>query len=176
LDDFKRQIQLDEQLSLKIRQYLLNNYRIISTANEEEKLLTELPDDLKGQIFIKAFGKVVEKVKFLKDCESNEFVWATIQLAKERKFIQNEIIYQRGDSFYMIYEGRVTLQAHNEQPIIQYDDGQLVGDSDALMELPRDCKAYANYKVTVLYQIKMDQMDDVLKNFPDEHYEMLKAA
>jgi hypothetical protein len=44
------------------------------------------------------------------------------------------------------------------------------------MELPRDCKAYANYKVTVLYQIKMDQMDDVLKNFPDEHYEMLKTA
>jgi CRP-like cAMP-binding protein len=95
----------------------------------------------------------------LKDCDSNEFVWATIQLAKERKFIQNEIIYQRGDvgdSFYMIYEGRVTLQAHNEQPIIQYDDGQLVGDSDALLELARDCKSYANYKVTVLYQIKMD--------------------
>jgi hypothetical protein len=67
---------------------------------------------LKGQIFIKAFGKIVEKVKFLKDCESNDFVWATIQLAKERKFTQNEIIFQRGDigdSFYMIFEGRVTL-------------------------------------------------------------------
>lgn len=122
---------------------------------------------------------MVEKVKFLKDCSSNEFVWATIQLAKERKYTQNEVIYQRGDigdTFYMIFEGRVTLQAHNEQPIIQYEDGLLVGDSDALLELTRDCKAYSNMKTTILYQIKMDQMNEILINFPEEHIKMLKAA
>ena len=89
------------------------------------------------------------------------------------------MIYQRGDigdTFYMIFEGRVTLQAHNEQPIIQYEDGLLVGDSDALLELTRDCKAYSNVKTTILYQIKMDQMKEILINFPEEHLKMLKAA
>ena len=62
---------------------------------------------------------MVEKVRFLKECGSQEFVWATIQLAKERKFTQNEIIYQRGDigdTFFMIFEGRVTLQATTSSP------------------------------------------------------------
>ena len=78
IDDFKKQIGLDEALSVKIRQYLLNNYRIISQSNEEETLLTELPDDLKSAIFVKAFGKVVEKIKFFCECPSSDFVWSTI--------------------------------------------------------------------------------------------------
>lgn len=69
MDDFKKQVQLDDQLAIKIRQYLLNNYRIIFEADEEEKLLAELPEDLKTSILIKAFGKVVNKITFLSENE-----------------------------------------------------------------------------------------------------------
>lgn len=144
---------------------MLNNYRIIFEAGEEENLLSELPEDLKTSIMIKAFGKVVERITFLSENEqkSQEFVWATISLAKERKYVQNEVIYQKddvGDSFYMIYEGVVTLQAPNEIPIITYRASNLVGDSEAYLEKQsRDCKAYASQNPTILYQIMMKDME-----------------
>jgi hypothetical protein len=50
------------------------------------------------------------------------------------------------------------MQAHNEQPFCTYPEGSIIGDSDALLELNRDCKAFANEKPTTLYQIKIEAL------------------
>lgn len=78
LDDFKKTMGLPDELFIKIRQYLLNNYRTIYNNIAEEQLLKELPIDLKDAVIYQEFGKVVEKITVLKDCDSNEFVQATI--------------------------------------------------------------------------------------------------
>lgn len=70
-------MNLDDDLFITIRTYLLNNYRIIYDNIAEENLLEELPVDLKEEVLYREFGKVVEKIKLLAKCE-NEFVWETI--------------------------------------------------------------------------------------------------
>ena len=68
LDDFKKTMGLPDELFIKIRQYLLNNYRTIYNNIAEEELLNELPMDLKDAVIYQEFGKVVETISILKNC------------------------------------------------------------------------------------------------------------
>ena len=44
---------------------------------------------------------------------------------------------------YMIFKGRVALYAQNGYMFMQYSEGDLLGDSDAMLEEVRDSKAIA---------------------------------
>ena len=43
-------MNLDEELFIKIRGYMLNNYRRIYDRIAEEKLLKELPEEMKEEV------------------------------------------------------------------------------------------------------------------------------
>lgn len=43
----------------------------------------------------------------------------------------------------MIYRGRVSLYARNGYAFVHYSEGDLLGDSDALLDEVRDSKAIA---------------------------------
>ena len=58
---------------------------------------------------------------------------------------------------------------------MSYKEGDIFGDSDALLGELRDCKAAATMHTT-LHAVKMDQMDELFKTFPDVHYKMKKVA
>jgi hypothetical protein len=43
--------------------------------------LQELPDSIKEEVLYKEFGGLVDTITMLKECDDNEFVWATVQLS-----------------------------------------------------------------------------------------------
>ena len=113
---------------------------------DEEQLLEELPSSLKEEVLYKQYGAMVECIKILNESDDNEFVWALVQLAQKIYFGRDDTIYWQNDfseNFYMIYRGKVQLFAQNGHSFISYQQGDLVGDSDALIGESRDSKAIA---------------------------------
>jgi CRP-like cAMP-binding protein len=58
---------------------------------------------------------------------------------------------------------------------MQYNEGEIVGDSDALLDLPRDCKASALVDST-LYVVKIDSVKEVIQSYPVQEVKMRKLA
>ena len=81
LEDFGKESAMDEELMNKIRQFLLNNYNELFSKQDEEELLKELPPSLREEVLYHQFGGLVDSINMLRDCEDNEFVWGTVQLA-----------------------------------------------------------------------------------------------
>jgi len=101
----------------------------------------------------------------LRDCDDNEFVWATLQIVQKMRYEKDDPIYWPGDfaeMIYMIETGKIRLFAQNSFPFITYRQGETFGDSDALINEPRDSKAAAATNC-VFYAIKMENWIDLLK-------------
>ena len=94
------------------------------------------------------------------------------------KYDKNEPVYWRqdlSDNFYFIYKGQFKLTAENGNGIAKYSQGEILGDSDALLSLPRDCKATASIPST-LYMVKMEDCADLFVQFPHMKSQMMRDA
>ena len=124
------------------------------------------------------FGGLVETIRFLRDSTDNEFVWAIVQIASKIAFEKDDTIYWQGDfseNFYMIYKGKVSLYAQNGHAFCSYQEGDLLGDQDALLDEVRDSKAISLVNST-MYTVKMEHLDELFKQYDDSQKKMMKAA
>ena len=176
MEEFQKETKLHDDLFIKIRQFLINNYLELYKKVDEEALLEELPASLREEVLYKQYGPLVEKIKILNDSDDNEFVWALVQLAQKISFGKDDTIYWQNDfseSFFMIYEGKVQLFAQNGHAFTHYIQGDLVGDSDALLGEARDSKAMAQIQ-TETYSLKVESLETILVQFPETHAKMVK--
>jgi signal-transduction protein with cAMP-binding, CBS, and nucleotidyltransferase domain len=67
------------------------------------------------------------------------------------------------------------LFAQNGFPFISYNQGDIFGDSDSLLGELRDSKAAAAMACT-LHSLKMEDVEELLNQFPEVHEEMKKVA
>lgn len=68
------------------------------------------------------------------------------------KLEKNDTLYRHGDNaddLYFIYTGSIKLFTDTGYPFAQYSNGEMFGDSDALLNLPRDGKAQAITHLTL---------------------------
>jgi len=50
----------------------------------------------------------------LRECDDNDFIWSTVQLAQKMKFDKDDPIYWHADlavNFYLLHTGQVKLYA-----------------------------------------------------------------
>ena len=114
LEDFYKESGMDDELMNKIRQFLLNNYNELFTKKDEEELLIELPLSLREEVLYHQFGGLVDDIRMLRECDDNDFIWSTVQLAQKMKFDKDDPIYWHGDlavNFYLLHTGHVKLFA-----------------------------------------------------------------
>lgn len=181
LEDFSKETKLyeeDEELQNQIRQFLINNFLDLHAKIDEEALLAELPLSLKEEVLYRQFGGLVETIKVLRDSTDNEFVWAVVQIANKIAFEKDDTIYWQGDfseNSYMIYKGEVSLYAQNGYAFISYGEGDVLGDSDALLDEVRDSKAIAQDNC-VMYSVKMEQLDEIFVMYQDSQKQMMRQA
>ena len=114
----------------------------------------------------------------LRDSTDNEFVWAMVQIANKIAFEKDDTIYWQGDfseNIFMIYKGRVSLYAQNGYVFMSYGEGDLLGDSDALLDEVRDSKAIAQIN-SVMYTVKMEQLDELFSQYQEAQEQMMRLA
>lgn len=117
-------------------------------------------------------------MRLLSECHDNDFVWAIVQLAQKTNYDSKDPVYWQDDlseNFYFIFTGRVKLTAQNGYKFAQYGPGDILGDSDALLGLPRDAKAIAQVP-SVLYMLKMEDCHQLFKQFPHMKLQMVADA
>jgi CRP-like cAMP-binding protein len=76
----------------------------------------------------------------------SDFLWKILPVLRSIKLEKNEVLYWRGDTsdeFYFIVKGTIKLYNEENNAFVKYSNGEMFGDSDALLDLPRDSKAQA---------------------------------
>lgn len=133
---------------------------------------------MKEELLYRQYGGLVETVRMLRECDDNEFVWAVVQVAMKMKYEKDDTIFwpnDFSDVFFMIYKGQVSLFAQNGHVFITYGEGDLLGDSDALLNEVRDSKAVALSTCT-LYTLKSEDLDRLSTMFPSMYRKLIKSA
>jgi signal-transduction protein with cAMP-binding, CBS, and nucleotidyltransferase domain len=129
-----------------------------------------LPPSLNEEVVAHQFGDFIELFKFFRNIESIEFVWAIVQKTKKLKWNKDELIYKQGDiaeSLYLILKGTIKMKSSSGQTFMKYSEGDTIGESDALLNETRDCKAVPSEQC-ILYIIQTDQCQEIFAAYPEE--------
>ena len=82
-------------------------------------------------------------------------MWKILPLLREVKMEEDDVLYHKGDNaeeFYFITSGTIKLNIIIDglkTPFMIYNSGEAVGDSDVLLDLPRDSMAICVNSVTL---------------------------
>ena len=104
-----------------------------------------LPPYLRDEILGVTYGEIIASIKFFRNVTDPDFLWKILPILQKVKLEKGDVLYWKGDgadSMFFILQGRIKLYSDGN-PFIKYTNGELFGDSDALLDLPRDGKAIA---------------------------------
>lgn len=120
----------------------------------QAKLLSELPNNLRGQVIAHTHGEIVRKLRFF-DNKPQDFIMVMLPVLTQMKVYQKDILYGQGDQseeIFFIVKGRVKfyvnlyfncpeLELQNEgeiddklthMPFNMHVEGSYFGDNDVL--------------------------------------------
>lgn len=78
---------------------------------DQEKLLKELPSNLRAEVIQHTHGEIIKKIKFFSD-KPLDFIWAILPMLRSIKVHLKDVIYNQGDlaeEIFFISNGRVKL-------------------------------------------------------------------
>jgi CRP-like cAMP-binding protein len=105
-----------------------------------------LPPSLRDEVLSNTFGETLQHVRFFREMDDIDFLWKVLPLLKPFKVERGEVLYWKGDTaddVFFLVRGAVTLYTAKGNPFVKYKEGDTLGDSDALLNLPRDSKCVA---------------------------------
>ena len=105
----KRNPSLPPEIEVRIRRFLQNNHNEHLQKFDHEKLLGELPSNLRTQVVAHTHGEIVRKIRFF-DNKSQEFIWQMLPLFSQMKVYKLDPLYGQGDpaeEIFFINVGRV---------------------------------------------------------------------
>eukprot|EP00347_Sterkiella_histriomuscorum_P023172 403335679 len=160
LADLSKKAQIPVDLLKKIKKFIENNYEAIYNQEDEVQLIKMLPPSLRDEVLSNTYGEIIEKIHFFRDLKDPDFLWKILPLLRPMKLEKGDILYWRGDhadDLYFIMRGQIKIYTDKGYPYIKYLEGDLFGDSDTLLNLPRDGKAIAMTHLKLMV-LKVDQM------------------
>jgi CRP-like cAMP-binding protein len=177
LHSFSKKIELEESMQLKIKRIFEHNYE--NMILDEEFILQDLPADLRGQILIKAHGKIFDKINFFQNKEQS-FILGLLNILKPIHLESNDIVYRENDladNIYFIQKGRVRFCTNEGYIFKVFVEGSYFGDTEILKERKRMCNVLTGSKEDCeLVSINKTDFLNILKTFPIYDQEFRKLA
>eukprot|EP00347_Sterkiella_histriomuscorum_P009438 403341214 len=200
LGDFSKRIELPQHLEHRIKRFLENNNRDVTSLDDQERLLAELPPSLKSEVVSHTHGNIIQGIKFFQD-KNPDFLWQVLPLLKNMKIYKGDILYSQGDH---ADESSVVMHIDLNDPAINphyqpkekkddededpqddaynvpfnlYVEGSYFGDSDCLFQrrLQRECMAEAEQECHLLV-MKKGALEELLEQFQDIKNQMTNIA
>ena len=103
-----------------------------------------LTPSLRDELVSFIYGKIVRRIQFFKECEDHDFLWHILPILKTLHLSKDDVLFFRGDyaeDIFFIEKGMIKLFSPNGHPFHKFTDGQMLGESDTLLDVPRHCKA-----------------------------------
>lgn len=110
LKKFAKNSKLPATLYNRIKKFIENS-ALQKKYQESEKLLSDLPKDLREKVVARTHGDVLSKIKFFVN-KHHDFQTSIVYDLKPISLGKNELLYQQGDAcdnIYFIHTGRVKL-------------------------------------------------------------------
>lgn len=141
------------ELTRKIKSFIDTNYDSLNSLVDEHQLIRMLPPSLRDELLSNIYGKIVAKIQFLKDCEDQDFLWNLLPILKSIQLNTDDILYFRGDyaeDIYFVIQGTIKMYSGEGNAFHEFTNGQMLGESDTLLDLPRICKAMATSNIQLM--------------------------
>jgi len=141
------------ELTRKIKTFIGNNSEGVYSLIHETNLIKMLTPALRDELLSFIYGKIVAKVQFFKDCKDQDFLWHVLPQLKSINLKKGDVLFFRGDyaeDIYFIVQGIIKLYSKDGNPFHKVSDGQMLGESDTLLDLPRNSKAIAQSNLSML--------------------------
>eukprot|EP00347_Sterkiella_histriomuscorum_P021070 403335377 len=179
IKDLAKRAQIPFDLLLKIKKFIENNFESLYNQEEESQLIKVLPPSLRDEVLSNTFGEIIETIKFFKDLKDPDFLWKILPLLRPVKLEKGDTLYWRGDhaeDIYFVLKGAIKLYTERGYPYIRYEEGSFFGDSETLLNLPRDGKAIAMTHLKMMV-LKADHMfEKIFENQEKNFMEMIFNA
>lgn len=91
------------ELSKEIKTFIENNYESLFSLDEETEMIKMLTPSLRDELLSFIYGRIVKDIKFLRECEDNDFLWHVLPLLKLISLRKDDVIFFRGDYADEIY-------------------------------------------------------------------------
>ena len=137
-----------------------------------------LPPSLRDELLSFIYGKIVAKIQFLKDCEDQDFLWHVLPILKSIQLTTDDILYFRGDyaeDIYFIIHGTIKMYSQEGNVFHKVTDGQMLGESDTLLDLPRISKAVATTNISLM-ALSKSQFETLFQFCQDYCFKMIMDA
>ena len=148
----KRNPNLPIEIEQKIRRFLQNNHNEHLQKFDQEKLINELPSNLKSQIVAHTHGEIVRQIRFL-DNKNQEFIWQMLPLFSQMKVYKDDALYGQNDpaeEIFFIIKGRVKqyynifchqpMKDARNVPVNITVEGSYFGDVEVILNQGRDVR------------------------------------
>ena len=110
--------------------------------------------------------------------KDSDFLWKILPLLSTIKLEKSDVLYWKGDTseeIYFLVQGTIKFYTELGHPYVRYSSGDMFGDSDALLDLPRDGKAVATTNL-VLKALNIKHFDSFFANSQDTCFDMIVKA
>ena len=142
-------------------------------------MIKMLPPSLRDEVLSNTFGETLEHITFFREMNDIDFLWKVLPLLKPFKVEKGEVVFWTGDSaddVFFLVRGSVTLYTAKGNPFIKYKEGDSLGDSDALLNLPRDSKCVALTHLRIMIMCMTPSLLNSLKREEKRIVEMILIA
>jgi hypothetical protein len=92
LDEIRDSTEIDRELYFNITIFLQNNYSLLYGKVDEDKLESDLPQNLYEQVMTHKYGPLIKEVKMFKDYDM-EMIWSLVGHSERREWFKGEVIY-----------------------------------------------------------------------------------
>ncbi|PJZ69156.1 cyclic nucleotide-binding protein [Leptospira perolatii] len=160
VDSFLRSHGIPFDLRRKVRDFYM--YRIErGWVEDENKLLSDLPNSVQREIKIHLHKELLERVPFLRGANP-QLVTNLVFALKPVMFLPGDIIFHKGDvahHLYILSQGSVDVLSENEESVlVSLHEGQFFGELALVTEEPRSatirtrttCETYTLFKADFL--------------------------
>jgi CRP-like cAMP-binding protein len=142
-------------------------------------MIKMLPPSLRDEVLSNTFGETLEHITFFREMNDIDFLWKVLPLLKRFKVEKGEVVFWTGDSandVFFLVRGSVLLYTAKGNPFIKYKEGDTLGDSDALLNLPRDSKCVALTHLRIMIMCMTPSLLNILKREEKRIVEMILIA
>lgn len=178
LNQFAKATKLPSSLKNKIKLYIETYARTAAQQFDKDILLKELPTGLKKELNIHLYKKVVEKILFFQDKDS-QFISSFVDKIKTIELNSKEIIYTIGEyaeEIYFISKGRVVMKSDKKVIFKSYMQGSYFGELEVLSGSLRKSTVEVASSKAVLLAISKKDFFVIMKDYPEVLSEMKATA
>ena len=179
VDDYAKEAKISKAIKQKMQNRIrVTNDRLPLSIDEEEKLMREIPKDLRFKIACNMHNGFLNRCLFFKD-KDKEFISCIALFLQPWYFSKNDCIINKGEiatDIYFVLHGAVNFVGENDQTVFKIiAEGQEFGDIEVLLKCKRVFSALSSCESTLLV-MKEEYVRKIKEEYPGIWNKMKEKA